>query len=219
MTNRQIETDRLRLRPLGRDDVDALHRLLTEPGVREYLCDGEVYPRERIASFVETSIASFEAHGCGLWGVMLKDADRLIGFCGFWFVHEPPRLELLYGLGENHWHQGFATEVATEMIRYGFDTLSLERVEASTDAPNAASVAVMERIGMTFWKREITNGLDTIYYAITRAWGRSWSLQRSPPNACCSGPRPAGRCAAWVSAFRSGEACWQRSWSARCSCL
>jgi len=51
---------------------------------------------------------------------------------------------------------GLATEAATEMIRYGFDTLAFERFEASTDAPNAASVAVMERAGMTFWKRELT---------------------------------------------------------------
>jgi ribosomal-protein-alanine N-acetyltransferase len=168
VASHRIETDRLRLRPLGRDDVDALHRLLTQPGVRKYLCDDEIIPRERAASFVETSIASFEADGYGLWGVAPKDADTLVGFCGFWFFHEPPRLELLYGLGEDHWHKGLATEVATAMIRYGFETLAFERVEASTDAPNAASVAVMERAGMTFWKREMSNGLDTIYYAIEK---------------------------------------------------
>jgi len=166
MANCLIETDRLRLRPLGPDDVDRLHRLLTGAGVRKYLLDDEVIPRERAVAFVEISMASFEADGYGLWGVLPKDSDALIGFCGFWRFHEPPRLELLYGLGEDHWHQGFATEVATKMIRYGFDTLSFERVEASTDAPNAASVAVMERAGMTFWKRELSNGLDTIYYAI-----------------------------------------------------
>ena len=32
--------------------------------------------------------------------------------------------------------------------------------------PPKSSLAVMERVGMTFWKRELTNGLDTIYYAI-----------------------------------------------------
>jgi [ribosomal protein S5]-alanine N-acetyltransferase len=173
MALRQIETDRLRLRPLAREDVDALHRLLVEPGVRRHLLDDEVIRRERTASFVETSLASFEAHGHGLRGVMPKNADALIGFCGFWLFHEPPRLELLYGLSEAHWHRGFATEVATEMIQYGFDTLSFERVEASTDAPNGASVVVMERAGMTFWKRELTDGRDTIYYAITRSGGTS----------------------------------------------
>jgi len=54
------------------------------------------------------------------------------------------------------------------MIGYGFEVLGFERIEASTDALNAASVRVMERAGMRFWKREITNGLDTIYYAVDR---------------------------------------------------
>lgn len=168
MANRQIQTHRLRLRPLAREDVDPLHRLLTEPGVRKHLLDGGIIPREQAASFVETSIASFEAHGYGLWGVMPKDADALVGFCGFWLFHAPPRLELLYGLGEAHWHKGLATEAASAMIQYGFDTLSFARIEASTDAPNCASVSMMERAGMTFWKRELTNGLDTIYYAIQK---------------------------------------------------
>ena len=162
------------------DDVDALHRLLTEPGVRRYLLDDEVIARERTASFVDASIASFEAHGYGLWAITPKDGAAIIGFCGFWRFHEPPRLELLYGLGEARWHEGLATEAAAAMIRHGFDALSFDRVVASTDAPNAASVAVMERAGMTFWKRELTNGLDTIYYAITKAVvARNSSLKKN----------------------------------------
>jgi ribosomal-protein-alanine N-acetyltransferase len=173
MASHLIETDRLRLRPLVVDDVDALHRLLTEPGVRRYLLDDEVIARERTASFVDASIASFEAHGYGLWAIAPKDGAAIFGFCGFWRFHEPPRLELLYGLGEAHWHGGLATEAATAMIRHGFDALSFDRIEASTDAPNAASVSVMKRAGMAFWKRELTNGLDTIFYAIARPGQRS----------------------------------------------
>ena len=57
-------------------------------------------------------------------------------------------------------------KAATAMISYGFNELKFERIEASTDAANEASVRVMKRTGMSFWKRELTNGLDTIYYAI-----------------------------------------------------
>jgi ribosomal-protein-alanine N-acetyltransferase len=84
----------------------------------------------------------------------------LIGFCGFWHFHEPPELELLYGIAPDHWHKGLATEAANAMIRYGFDVLRFERIVASTDAANTASVRVMERAGLRFWKREMTNGLD-----------------------------------------------------------
>lgn len=163
-----IGTARLRLRPLQLDDVDDLHRLWTEPGVRQYLWDNEVIPRERTKSIIETSLASFETQRFGLWAVLPEAEAALIGFCGFWFFHEPPKLELLYGIAPAYWNRGLASEAAEAMMRYGFEKLKFERIEASTDAANLASSRVMEKAGMNFWKRESTNGLDTIYYAISR---------------------------------------------------
>lgn len=168
MKTPRIETARLRLRPLTLDDLDDLHRLWTEPGVRQYLWDGEVIPRERTKSIIETSLASFENHGFGLWAVLPEADTTLIGFCGFCFFHEPPKLELLYGIAPAYWNKGFASEAAEAMMRYGFEELKFERIEASTDAANLASSKVMERAGMNFWKREPTNGLDTVYYALSR---------------------------------------------------
>lgn len=163
-----IATARLRLRPFTLDDVDDLHRLWTEPGVRRYLWDDEVIPRERTKSIIETSLASFETHGFGLWAVFPQAEAALIGFCGFWFFHEPLKLELLYGIAPAYWNKGLASEIAKAMLRYGFEELKFERIEASTDAANLASSRVMARAGMNFWKRELTNGLDTVYYAISR---------------------------------------------------
>ena len=163
-----LESERLRLRPLAATDVDDLHRLFTQPGVRKFLWDDETIPRERTAGVVERSTASFATQGFGLWAVSSKDREGLIGFCGFLHFHDPPQLELLYGIAPDHWNKGLATEAAIAMIGYGFEVLGFERIEASTDALNAASVRVMERAGMRFWKREITNGLDTIYYAVDR---------------------------------------------------
>lgn len=164
-----IETARLRLRPFRPDDLDDLHKLWTEPEVREYLWDGEIITKERVESLINTSIISFDNHRFGLWAVLPRKEESLIGFCGFWFFHEPPKLELLYGLSAAHWHKGLATEATRAMLNYGFEELSFERIEASTDAANLASSKVMERAGMRFWKREATNGLDTIYFAISRA--------------------------------------------------
>lgn len=173
MTFSTIETARLRLRPFRLDDVDVLHRLWTEPEVRQYLWDGDVIKRERVESMVKTSLKSFADHGFGLWAVLPRDENILIGFCGYWFFHEPPKLELLYGISPAHWHKGLATEAARAMIDYGFRELSFQRIEGSTDAANVSSSRVMERAGMSFWKREMTNGLDTIYFAISR--GDQWS--------------------------------------------
>lgn len=163
-----LETNRLQLRPVTLADVDDLHRLWTDPGVRKYIWDDTVIPRERVQTIIETSVASFEANHFGLWAVFPRAKDVLIGFTGFWTFHDPPKLELIYGIAPAYWNQGLATEVARAMLQYGFDKLYFERIDASTDAANVASARVMEKAGMKFWKRECTNGRDTVYYAAAR---------------------------------------------------
>jgi RimJ/RimL family protein N-acetyltransferase len=163
-----IETARLRLCPLTTDAVDDIHRLWIDPNVRKYLWDDEVISREQASSAVEESISLFQASGYGLWGVFARGDKTLIGFCGYWFFHDPPQLQLLYGIAPTHWGKGLAAEAATAVIEYGFEELTFDRIIASTDAPNLASLRVMEKAGMTFDKRVFINGLDTIYYAISR---------------------------------------------------
>ena len=168
MTQPRIETTRLELRPLTTGDVDDIHRLWIQPDVRKYLWDDEVIPRVRAASVVEESSALFQASGFGVWGMFPRGEETLIGYCGYWFFHDPPQLQLLYGVAPTEWGKGLATEAARALIRYGFEELSFDRIIASADAPNLASLRVMEKAGMSFDKRVFINGLDTVYYTISR---------------------------------------------------
>jgi len=136
--------------------------------VRKYLWDDEVISREQVASVVDESISLFEASNFGLWGVFPREEETLAGFCGYWFFHDPPQLQLLYGIAPRQWGGGLATEAARAMIRYGFEELLFDRIIASADAPNQASLRVMEKAGMRFDKRLLVNGLDTVYYTISR---------------------------------------------------
>jgi [ribosomal protein S5]-alanine N-acetyltransferase len=149
----EIETARLRLRPLAKADVDELHALWSSPEVRKYLWDDEVIAHQRTSSLVEESLRLFAAHGYGLWGARLLDRGELVGFGGFWYFHTPPKLELLYGIAPEHWNRGLATEIAQALVRYGFEELEFPEVRASTNAPNAASVSVLEKAGLRFERR------------------------------------------------------------------
>ena len=163
-----LETGRLKLHPLTLTDVDEFHNLCTGKNFRKYLFDEEAIPLELASSFIRTSNQYFEDSGYGLWAVRRHDEKSLIGFCGFWFFHEPPERELLYGIAEAHWGMGFAVEVAEAVMQYGFETLGFDSIQASTDAPNLASLRVMQKLGMNFLRRQTVNGLDTIFYTITR---------------------------------------------------
>lgn len=164
-----IETERLILKPYAETDAEALHALWTSPGVRRYLFDNEVIPIDFVRAEIESNARSFEMNGWGQWKVLLKAGEHLAGFCGFREFHDPPQLELLFGLGEPWWGRGLAGEMASAVIALGFHRWGFERIQGSTDTPNEASIRVMEKLGMREIRRETTNGLDTTYFEIQPA--------------------------------------------------
>ncbi|MBI3651151.1 MAG: GNAT family N-acetyltransferase [Acidobacteria bacterium] len=183
----EITTARLSLRPLTLADTDAIHRIWMDAGVRKYLWDDEVISRETASDVVAKSQLYINSQGFGLFGVYTRYEPRLIGFCGYWFFHEPPQLELLYGISTDQWGQGYAAEAAAAMLRYGFVELRFDEVTASTDAANVASLRVLEKLGMSFSKRRESNGLDTIFYALQRqsyhALSTPYAVKRFTPSA------------------------------------
>jgi RimJ/RimL family protein N-acetyltransferase len=85
----------------------------------------------------------------GLRGDAMRDARRgLIGCVGFWHFHDPPELELVVSLSPGWWRRGLAGEACAALIRYAFDELAWDFVQAAADEPNVASLALMERLGM-----------------------------------------------------------------------
>lgn len=162
----RIETERLILTPYEESDVQELHDLWCSPGVRRYLFDNELIPIEFVRDEIESNNRQFEAHGWGQWKAVLREAPGLVGFTGFREFHDPPQLELLFGLAETHWGKSIAVEMAQAMLALAFQKWGFEKIQGSTDAPNTASIRVMEKLGMKCRGRETTNGLDTVYFEI-----------------------------------------------------
>ncbi len=164
----EIYSEPFYLRPLLISDLHEIHAIWTDPHVRKYLFDDNIISLEAAMVEIKNSLQSFERHRYGLWAVFLEKSMRMIGFTGFRNFHEPPELQLLYGLLPKHCGKGYATRLARLMIKYAFEELQFNAVLASADAPNAASICVMQKAGMKFFKRVNINGLDTIYYRVER---------------------------------------------------
>jgi ribosomal-protein-alanine N-acetyltransferase len=99
-----------------------------------------------------------------MWVIRESGAPALCGFCGFVPHDDPQDTELLYGLAPGAWGRGYATESARAVLDFGFRSLGLRKITASTDVPNVASVRVIERLGMRFLRRAVVNGLDLLFY-------------------------------------------------------
>jgi RimJ/RimL family protein N-acetyltransferase len=165
-----FHTERLVVRPLAISDVDDLHPLWTTAGVRRFLWDDETIPRERTQSILETSVELFTRNGLGMWGGRARDDGGLVGVAGFWYFRDPPELEFLFAIDERYWLQGFAVELGRVVLDYGFSTLAMPEIKASTDEANGASVRALTKLGFVQTRRAIVGvgGLETIFFALTK---------------------------------------------------
>lgn len=150
-------------------DVRALHRLWIDQHVRRFLWDNKIVSLKHTGDIIKQSTQLFDRHGFGIWGVREHHSSRLIGFTGYWHFRTPPSLELLYGVAADHWNRGIATEASCCVIRYGFEVLRFRAIEASTDVTNRSSVRVLEKLGMSFQRRVMVDGLDTVFYSLPRS--------------------------------------------------
>jgi [ribosomal protein S5]-alanine N-acetyltransferase len=161
-----LVTERLRLAPLVPNEADELHALWTEPAVRRYLWGDRILTPSHTLEVLRQSEECWHGQGWGLCSVRQIEVPRMIGFGGYWYVREPPELELVLGLGTGWWNRGFATEAGRRLIRYAFEQLRLPEVCGSTAAANVRSRRLMERLGMRFVRQESIDGRATMFYRI-----------------------------------------------------
>ena len=78
--------------------------------------------------------------------------DRAIAETTSSFPHpyEEKMAEIGYWIGKPYWSQGYCTEAAREVVRYGFEVLNLNRIQARHMTKNPASGRVMEKVGMKY---------------------------------------------------------------------
>lgn len=171
-----LASRRLRLQPLGEQDVDRVHAMWTDPQVRRHLWDDVVISRDQASDVLSATATHFHERRYGLWGVYDATAGALAGFAGCrpWPTGAP---ELVYGLLPAWWGRGLATEACHAVLAHVFETLGHPLVFAATDPPNVASVRVMERLGMALDQRTEMQGLDTLVYRLSRErWRRVRAL-------------------------------------------
>jgi RimJ/RimL family protein N-acetyltransferase len=137
--------------------------------MRRFLWDGRAIAPEETRAIVAESARLFRERGLGLWAIREHGGEDLLGVAGYWYFRVPPLLELLFAVAAPHWRRGIATEASRCVIDYGFLTLGFEVIAASTDAANAASVRVLEKLDMALRRRETVDGLDTVFYELPRS--------------------------------------------------
>lgn len=180
-----LTSEHLLLREFKDDDWESVHTYACDPEVVKYMTWGP-NTSDNTRNFILRAIAyqqeqpriHFEL------AITLREEGHLIGGCGI-RVSSPELREgnIGYCLNRNYWSKGYATEAARELLRFGFEALSLHRIYATCDPENFASRRVLEKIGMTLEGHLRENLLmrgewrDSLIYAIL---AREWKYSNTP---------------------------------------
>jgi RimJ/RimL family protein N-acetyltransferase len=165
-----LRTEKLVLRPMAAGDAAELHRQWNDPRVARYLWDGQPVPRQRVEEVVAASVATFAAHGFGLWTASLLQDGRIAGFAGLRIEADTGRIELLYAFDPAVWGRGLATEAARAVLDDAFQRLRLPVVYAGTNPRNEPSWRVLERLGMKRVESRQTAVEQLLIYILPRPY-------------------------------------------------
>jgi RimJ/RimL family protein N-acetyltransferase len=165
-----LETPRLRLRLMRQSDLDALLNIFQDPNVMASF-GGGAFDRTQMSRWLQRNLAHQEQHGYGLFSVILKSEQRLIGNCGLehMALNGAPETELGYDFHSDYWNQGYATEAAGAVRDYAFDVLRLPRLISLIRVGNQASRRVSQKIGMELVEEVQRGNIRYWLYAIERA--------------------------------------------------
>lgn len=166
MTKGILETERLYLREMTQDDFSSLCKILQDEETM-YAYEG-AFTDSEAQEWLDRQLARYRKWGFGLWAVMLKENEKMIGQCGLtmqpWKDEEV--LEVGYLFERSYWHKGYATEAAKACKQYAFDVLKAEDVCSIIRDTNTASQNVAVRNGMTIadtWTKHY-RGVDMPHY-------------------------------------------------------
>lgn len=177
-----IETPRLLLRQLSLDDAEPQFEIMKDSAVTRYWGSGTWSELQQSIESIENTIKYFESGDSFKWAIVRKEDGVFLGTASLWnfkFAHR--YAEIGYLIGREFWGNGYAPEAMLEVLRFGFETLDLNRIEADTDPRNQNSIRVLQKLGMIqeglLRQRWIVEGeiSDTALFAILK---QDWNPNR-----------------------------------------
>jgi RimJ/RimL family protein N-acetyltransferase len=157
-----LETHRLIIRSWKDSDLEPYARIVSDLDVMKFIADGNTQTPAQARHFIETMRAREQDRGWILWAVELKATAELMGCCGFGVLDE--QLDFGWRYAKKFWRQGFGTEAAQAVLRYGIETYGFQQIRAVAYTANRASIRIMEKAGMRLERVDSRHNREVAYY-------------------------------------------------------
>ena len=150
-----LETERLKLRPFSVDDAPFVFTLYNDPDFLRYIGDRGVHSLEDARAYIKAGpLASYERNGFGLYVVERKAGGGAIGVCGLLKRDMLEAPDLGFAFLAAHRSRGYAPEAGAAVLAFARRALGLTRILAITSPDNAASMAVLRKLGFALERVE-----------------------------------------------------------------
>lgn len=153
------ETPRMVMRRFTMHDAPLILKLNSKPEVLKFIKEPiltDIVSAERVLS--EIIIPQYTLYGLGRWAMISKEKNEFLGWCGLKLRPElNDEVDLGYRLEPEHWGKGYATEAATESLRFGFIQKNLPEITGRAHRDNIASQTVLQKIGLQYLMDELIN--------------------------------------------------------------
>lgn len=124
-------------------------------------------PTSRTASLAAI-VAEYATIGYGNYAAVERASNTVIGHCGAHHVAGRDRVEADFALGKAWWGRGLATEAASAVFLRAFVIDDVTEIVGIAHRDNAASIAVMRKLGMERQSDVVARNVPSVLYALKR---------------------------------------------------
>ena len=167
-TSALLETPRLGLRQMPLGDVDPLLKVFGDSDAMRFY--PSTFTREQMTDWIHWNLRNYEEHGYGLWALVLKETDEVIGDCGLTWQRvdygDERELEAGWHIRRDLWNRGLATEAGLCVRDYAREAIQRERLIAIIGEENVPSQLVARKLGMSLERVDSLDGKERLIFAM-----------------------------------------------------
>lgn len=152
-----LETERLILRPLTKDDLPAVYVWAGDSRVNKYM----IYPLYKSMDDGKEWIDSlYEDDDKKDFGFVYKETGELIGSGGIYFHPDIDVWSIGYNIRYEFWNKGLVTEAMEKITSWAIENFDVKVIAGTFAVGNTGSQRVMEKLGLTFYEDTEYSKLD-----------------------------------------------------------
>ena len=171
----ELFTERLHLRKMTVSDSPALFNIWSDPDVTKFMNISPFTNESQAKEMIQILDKLSQTNKAIRYSMIDLKSKEIVGSCGFNSIDfENARAEIGYDIAKICWGMGYAPEGIRALIKYAFEDLQLNRIEAKVEPANLNSIKVLQKLNFTFegtlrqYEKSKGNFIDINMYSLLK---------------------------------------------------